>query len=773
MSEARSFIPIGSCVEGPTAAYFDVPGAESMAQQACSECPQLEQCSDEREVIGALVVRNGSLAPVVAGRKVAVSLQSVRNIASEHQTFGEVTLGSFDVVPLPSDGQRALRGIQRAVRLGRIARYDSVTHPTEDMDAYYQAALEASDPENAAYAAEATLSLRYAVSALLWVTAEREPNGALRRPHLRYGSFDAERHVPYVSSFMNEARRIKELGLPQHEAKLTLFHSVEYYQRYLETGRAQGITDSRLGQALTKSPRDPLPVAQQLKARQAQNTRRNAEQQRQISDLPQDIQDMIIQRAPNPEKTLADIQQFRRHKILAISPKTGKLRLHESLSYFRKSEQRAILFALDVPGLTIPRTANEPPLDVSLASKVLVPHLYSIRRAGEIIPGTAGPRALAILRRDIWSGQIALNRDITLLPDMLPASYFESLVKSAALADIKDSDVAQAVQGLQQLYAATVRYFVRRDRKVSISDFEGIGTAYVQDWYRIWGAGQRKASQVALYYSADTYTAIAAYAATEESTSEGMVSGAFASSVRAPLRPIRARQRCFAEIKNLPEAATLKDSVINNLASRGLDAKSALPVLAALQEAERRYADVLDSRTVQRVYTLYKLADAPELLRAKALVAQEYREQYGDAPFFWAIYDAIDRAKQGDEATKARAVVQRIETVRTTLNEMQAPEIDEFVITHIAFHEGGNMDWLDGYYERLRSIDALPFAGELTDSARHKLATVSTDEEVVSNAQFFHRRLTRALAAGLTNDVMERRLSYDLGWLNIPIRMSR
>ena len=763
MSEARSFIPIGSCVED-AAAYFDVPGAESMAQQACRGCPQLEHCTSEQETIGALVVKNGSASPVVAARKVVLPPQRIRELTLQHQTFGEVTLGSFDVVPLPSDGQRALRGIQRAVRLGIIARYGDVTHPTEDMDAYYQSALADIDHENAAYVAEAPLSLRYAVSALLWVTAERAANGALRRPHLRYRSFEPERHVQYINAFMSEARQIKALGLPQHEAKLTLFHSLNYYQRYLEAGKAQGITEPRLGQALTKSPRDPMPIAQRLKAHQAQqNKRRALAKQQNISELPQSMRDTIIEKVAYPEKTLADVYQFRKYNILAIDPKSSKLALHESLAYLRKSEQRAILSALEVPGLKIPRTADEAAVDPDLAFSVLVPHLKTIRGATELLSGMPAQRALAILRRDIWSGQTATNNAAN-LPEMLPTSYFESVVSAAELPNLTDEDTVRAVEGLRKLFAAAARYHQRHHTKLSISDFTNMGRAYVQDWQRIQSSGQAKANVVALYYSADTHAAIVAYATSDDSVSEGMVNSAFASTVRAPLRPIRARQRCFAEIKALPEADQLSEGAINNLAARGLDSKSAPMVIAAMLAAEKQYADILEQRTVHRVYTLYKLADAPDLLDVKAQVVTAYREQYGESAGFWAIYDAIDRAKIGEEAARAQAVVEKIETVRQKLSQMNAREIDDFVITHIVYHEGSNTRWLDGYYARLEQIDALPFAGELTDTARHKLATISADAAVVSNAKFFYQRMTDALKAGHTKESIDRRLSYRPIW---------
>jgi len=766
MSEARSFIPIGSCVED-AAAYFDVPGAESMAQQACRGCSQLEQCTSEQEIIGALLVKNGSLSPVVAARRAALSPQRTRELASQHQTFGEVTLGSFDVVPLPSDGQRALRGIQRAVRLGVITRYGDATHPTEDMDAYYQSVLADIDPENAAYAEEAPLSLRYAVSALLWVSAERAANGALRRPHLRYRSFEPGRHVQYISAFMSEARQIKALGLPQHEAKLTLFHSLNYYQRYLEAGKAQGITEPRLGQALTKSPRDPMPIARQLKARQAQNMRRTQARQQKIPELPQSVHDVIIEKALHPEKILADVQQFRKYNILAIDPQDGKLILHESLAYLHKSEQRAILQALEVPGVKTPCDADEA-VDLALVSSVLLPHLKTIRGATELLPGMRAERALAVLRRDIWGGQTSTNNAAN-LPEMLPTSYFASVVAAAEIPDLTEEDTVQAVEGLQKLFAAAVRYHQKHHTKLSIGDFTNIGSAYVQDWRRIQCAGQTKANLVALYYSADTHAAMVAYLTSDESVSQGMANSALANPVRAPLRPIRVRQRCFAEIKALPEADQLTEGVINNLASRGLDSMSAPAVIAAMQAAEQQYAGILERRTVQRIYTLYKLADAPDLLGEKAQVATTYREQYGESAGFWAIYDAIDRAKIGEEVARAQAVVEKIETVRQKLSQMEAREIDDFVITHIAYREGGNTKWLDGYYARLEQVDALPFASEFTDTARHKIATVSDDAEVVSNAEFFYRRLTRALEMGLTKEVMDRRLSYDLGWLNIPI----
>lgn len=571
----RIFIPVGACVEKPTAALFTSPETNQEAIEACAGCVQLEHCKAQRDQIGDAIALGGVTQAVVGGEVLELKKKRSKQLSMPYFEHREPTF-TFNFRPLPTDGERGLWAIQQAYRLGQLYGRKR-QHPSIDVGQLFADSVQERDEFIFQHSMETPEARSLITTLVLSAVALRKPCGDLYPGVRRYSDFEPEAYSDVIWQYALQAARLNRLGLPPERAAV---HNPDFYATYFQDGLKAGVTRGLLRTAANGHKRWLLPAAERMQQH--------------------NIQEGIAKRkrrASTQEVTPSKALQVA-HGYNIVQTRDGIVDLHADLHYLDHYERAAVLYTYNLqdhidPGISREDLQKQLKDPVNLTHTVILPSIYAERFANVLAQRGAidAPQlTLRHIRSGLWTGRYrTAGKDY----DNIDGEAMYAMFREGGWVKI---DEHRLLSYLVWLKTITERYFIDQDREVPEDVFHKMGTTYIRDVRMLQRAQQVDAERVGLFYSPTIYQAIREYGVQKyPEVSASVISQGFLRNIRTPLRLAAQTTAGYHELRPVLAEYDFADSAIKRLAIRGIGKEEARQVAQLTRELIEETRGILPS----------------------------------------------------------------------------------------------------------------------------------------------------------------------------------
>ena len=574
----RIFIPVGACVEEPTAALFDNSETFKEAAEACNGCIQLEHCTTQREAIGDAIALEGIKRAVVGGQVLDLKKKRGSQLAQPYFEHREPTF-NFEFRPLPTDGERGLWTLQQAYRSGRLYGRKQ-QHPTMNVGQLFANIVWDRDEHIYEKTMEDPAARDLITTLILSAVARRKPWGEVYPGAEKYADFEPDAYSEIVWQYAQQGAQLKRLGLPPARAAV---HNPDFYKTYFQSGRQAGITRGLLQLAATTHKRGLLLAASRL---QENNARGAVRQRKKRQQLPPK------ESVESPQARLLHIAV--KNKIAQMDGE--KPDLHENLDYLDSYERAAVIFTYGLqenidPGMSLHDLQQHHKDPARLTHTILLPSVHALRVAQAHFERKLISPAQFVLqqaRSGLWTGHYRAKgkKDVSIAT--LATAMYDMF---GGEADYVEETEQKLLNSLAWLNIIAKRYYTDQGSKLPDDVFYKMGIAYVRDVRTLQRHKQVDPERVAMYYNPATYLAIRDYGLQKyPEMSASVVTQGFLRNIRTPLSLVAQTTRRFYELKPSLEDQGLPDTAIRNLARRRVaddEVKQVVHLIAELAEETR------------------------------------------------------------------------------------------------------------------------------------------------------------------------------------------